>query len=258
MPYRRTIAYVCLAALLALAVATAACGGDDREPLTVFAAASLADVLGPLGEQFEAEQGVDVRINFGGSTMLAQVVRRGAPVDVFISAGEGPMDHLESAQLLVDGSRTDLAGNSLVLVVPADSDLDISGPLDLLRDDVSRFSTADPRLSPAGVYTRQALQSMGLWDDLRPKRLLGANVRTALMYARFGTADAAVVYASDAQAEDAVSVVWRFPADSHAPVRYPAAALARADNPDGAAKFIAFLRSEEAQAAFRKHGFSAP
>lgn len=255
--HRLSIAYVCLAALLALVVG-AACETGERRPLTVFAAASLADVLEPLGEQFEAEKNVDLRINFGGSTSLSQVIRRGAPADVFISAGEGPMDHLESARLLVNGSRVDLAGNSLVLVVPADSSADISGPLDLLREDVSRFSTADPQLAPAGVYARQAFESMGLWDDLRPKRLLGSSVRNALMYATFGTADAAVVYASDAQAEDGVSIVWRFPVDSHAPVRYPAAAIEGADNPGDAASFIAFLTSETAQVAFRMHGFTEP
>ena len=78
-------------------------------------------MLEPLGEEFEAAKNVDLRFNFGGSTALAQVIRRGAPADVFISAGKGPMDHIESARLLVDGSRVDVAGNSLVLVVPADS-----------------------------------------------------------------------------------------------------------------------------------------
>lgn len=250
-----------LAALLAaaLALSAAACtGDDDRATLTVFAAASLADVLQPIGERFESEENVDLRINFGGSTTLAQVIRRGAPADVFISAGEGPMDHLESAQLLVRGSRIDLAGNSLVLVVPADSGADISGPLDLLRDDVSRFSTADPQLAPAGVYTQQAFESMGLWDDLRPKRLLGSSVRNALMYATFGTAAAAVVYASDAHAEETVNVVWRFPAGSHDPVLYPAAAIADAENPEDAKAFLRFLQSEEATAAFWSHGFTLP
>ena len=254
---RLPIAFVCLAALLTL-LSAAACGNDERRTLTVFAAASLADVLEPLGEQFESERDVDLRISFGGSTSLSQSIRRGAPVDVFISAGDGPMDHLESAQLLVDGSRVDIAGNALVLVVPVDSSAGISGPHDLLRDDVSRFSTADPQFAPAGVYAQQAFERMGLWDDLQPKLLLGSSVRNALVYATSGTADAAVVYATDAQAEESVSVAWRFPADSHAPVRYPAAALNGADNPGDAASFIAFLSSEDALAAFRMHGFTEP
>lgn len=244
---------VLLAAALALAVSAAAC--DDRPAVTVFAAASLADALQPLEEQFEDQAGVNLRINYGGSTFLAQVIRRGAPVDVFIAAGAGPMDGLQSEGLLAPGSRFDLVGNSLVLVVPHDGEANILSPEGLLQPDVSRFSMADPALAPAGVYSQEALEGMELWDVLQPKRLLGANVRTALMYITSGTADAGIVYSSDALGVESVRVVWSFPDDSHAPVRYPAAALAGADNPEGAATFLEFLRSEEAQASFRAQGF---
>lgn len=242
-----------LAAALALAAATGC--GSDRPSLTVFAAASLADALRPLEKTFERQAGMDVRFNFGGSTFLAQVIRRGAPVDVFIAAGPGPMDLLDAEGLLAPGTRFDLVGNSLVLAVPVELEDAIAHPEDLLGDDVSRFSMGDPALAPSGVYTREALMGLGLWEDLRPKRLLGANVRTALMYITSGTADAAIVYASDALGVRKVRVVWRFPDDVHARVRYPAAALAAADNPEGAAAFLAFLRTEEAQAPFRAEGF---
>ncbi|MDE2801689.1 MAG: molybdate ABC transporter substrate-binding protein [Chloroflexota bacterium] len=242
------------AAALALAVAAAGCG-SDRPTVTVFAAASLADALRPLEEPFERQTGVDVRFSFGGSTFLAQVIRRGAPVDVFIAAGPGPMDVLEAEGLVAPRTRFDLVGNSLVLAVPVELEDEIAHPEDLLRDNVSRFSMGDPALAPSGVYTREALERLGLWENLLPKRLLGANVRTALMYITSGTADAAIVYSSDALGVPDVRVVWRFPDDSHSPVRYPAAALAGADNPEGAASFLAFLRTEEAQAPFRAEGF---
>ena len=245
-----------LAALTAaaLVVAVAGCGGG-RPAVTVFAAASLADALRPLERAFEREAGVDVRFNFGGSTFLAQVIRRGAPVDVFIAAGPGPMDTLEAEGLLAPGTRFDLVGNALALAVPVEREDEIAHPEDLLRDDVSRFAMGDPALAPAGVYAREALIGMGLWEGLQRKRLLGASVRTALMYITSGTADAAIVYASDALGAREVRVVWRFPEGSHAPVRYPAAALAGADNPAGASAFLAFLRTEEAQAPFRAEGF---
>lgn len=243
-----------LAAALALGVTAVGCG-SDRPALTVFAAASLADALKPLEERFEAEAGVDLRINYGGSTFLSQVIRRGAPVDVFIAAGPGPMDLLEDEGLLASGTRFDLVGNSLALAVPVELEDEIAHPEDLLRDDVSRFSMGDPALAPSGVYTREALMGLGLWEGLLPKRLFGASVRTALMYITSGTADAAIVYASDALGVPGVRVVWRFPDDSHAPVRYPAAALAGADNAEGASAFLEFLRTEEAQAPFRAEGF---
>ena len=242
---------------MALAVATAACGGEDRSSITVFAAASLADALQPLGEQFEAEHNTDVRFSFGGSTTLAQQIVRDAPADVFVSAGRGPMDHVESAQLLASGSRADLLGNALVLVGPAEG-VAIESPEGLLLENVRRIAMADPALAPAGAYAQEALEGLGLWELLQPKLVYGPDVRTAMQYAASGSVDAAVVYATDAAGVEGVRVLWRFPEGSHMPVRYPSAALADADNPEGAAHFLAFLRTEEAQAAFRAYGFTTP
>ena len=157
----RTLAIaMTLAIVMVLAVATAACGGEDRSSLTVFAAASLADALQPLGEQFEAEHNMDVRFSFGGSTTLAQQIVRDAPADVFVSAGRGPMDHVESAQLLASGSRADLLGNALVLVGPSEG-VAIESPEGLLLDDVRRIAMADPALAPAGAYATGSLGGTG-------------------------------------------------------------------------------------------------
>ena len=245
-----------LATAMALAVAATGCGGE-RSSITVFAAASLADALQPLGEQFEAEHNTDVLFSFGGSTTLAQQIVRGAPADVFVSAGRVPMDHVESAQLLAAGSRADLLGNALALVGPSGG-VDIAAPEDLLREDVGRIAMADPALAPAGVYTQEALEGLGLWEKLQPKLLYGPDVRTALQYAASGSVDAAVVYATDVAGAEGVRMLWRFPDDSHRPVRYPAAAIADADNLAGAAAFLVFLRTEEALMAFRSHGFTTP
>ena len=206
---------------LAFAAAATGCGGE-RSSITVFAAASLADALQPLGEQFEAEHNTDVLFSFGGSTTLAQQIVRGAPADVFVSAGRVPMDHVESAQLLAAGSRADLLGNALALVGPIGG-VDIAAPEDLLREDVGRIAMADPALAPAGVYTQEALEGLGLWEKLQPKLLYGPDVRTALQYAASGSVDAAVVYATDVAGAEGVRMLWRFPDDSHRPVRYPAA-----------------------------------
>ena len=80
-----------LAAVLTVVFVVTGCANEVPE-VTVFAAASLADVLQPLGERFEAQQGIDVKFSFGGSWALAQQVVRGAPADAFLAAGSGPMD----------------------------------------------------------------------------------------------------------------------------------------------------------------------
>ena len=89
---------------------------------------------------------------------------------------------------------------------------------------------ADPALAPAGVYTQEALETLGLWDSIQPKLIYGPDVRTALQYAATGDVDAAIVYASDASNADGIRELWRFSAASHQPVTYPAAVLAESGN----------------------------
>jgi molybdate transport system substrate-binding protein len=129
-------------------------------------------------------------------------------------------------------------------------------PTDLLSDDVSRIAIGDPSLAPAGSYAREALQGMGLWEQLESKLVYGLNVRTALQYVSTGNADVAIVYATDAASDDTLRVLWAFPPESHSPIRYPVAALNTADNPSGAEAFLTFLHSEAASLAFREQGFA--
>ena len=258
MRRRQFVPHILLAIAMALAVAATACADEKRPPITVFAAASLADALQPLGDAFTAEHGVEVRFSFGGSTTLAQQLVRGAPADLFISAGALPMDHVESARLLASGSRVDLLGNALALVGPVDGEATIVTPEDLRDDDVRRIAMADPALAPAGVYAREALETLGLWDSIHPKLIYGPDVRTALQYAATGDVDAAIVYASDASNADGIRELWRFSAASHQPVTYPAAVLAESGNRGDAATFLAFLGIEESLAVFRDHGFTTP
>ncbi len=255
MKVQNRLTLITLAVALTVAFLLPGCGNDKPE-LTVFAAASLADVLQPLGERFETEQGIDVKFSFGGSWTLAQQISRGAPADVFLAAGPGPMDTLDDDGLLSPGSRSDLLGNILVMVARDPRDTAILTPTDLLSDDVSRIAIGDPSLAPAGSYAREALQGMGLWEQLESKLVYGLNVRTALQYVSTDNADVAIVYATDAASDNTLRVLWAFPPESHSLIRYPVAALNTADNPSGAEAFLPFLHSEAASLGFREQGFT--
>ncbi len=238
-----------------LVVLIAGCS-SNRPEVTVFAAASLANVLQPLGERFEAEQGIDVKFSFGGSWTLSQQISRGAPADVFLAAGPDPMDALEEDSLLAPSSRADLFGNTLVIVAKDSRDAMVFTPIDLLGGDVSRIALGDPALAPAGSYAREALLAMGLWDDIQDKLVYGLNVRTALQYVTSKNADVAIVYATDAASDDTLRPLWVFPPEAHSPIRYPVAMLSKAENPTEATSFMAFLGSSEARAVFTEHGFT--
>ena len=94
------------------------CAAEDpggRE-LTVFAAASMADVLTEIGRSFEARTGIAVRFSFAASSALARQIESGAPADVFVSADLEWMDYLAEQSLIDPASRSDVAGNRLVLI----------------------------------------------------------------------------------------------------------------------------------------------
>ena len=240
--------------VLLLAVPLLACGRSQDE-LLVFAAASLRDALEEVGDDFHQAHGVRVRFSYGGSVAMAQQIARGAPADLFLSAGPGPMDSLDRQGLLEPGARVDLLGNVLVVVARESAADAPSEPRDLLAPEVRRLAVADPQLAPAGAYAREALQSLGLWAQLEPKLVMGADVRTVLAYVESGDADAAVVYATDASIAPDLRVLWTFGPETHSPLLYPAAALRDAGHPERARLFLEFLRGPEAGEVFDKFGF---
>lgn len=224
------------------------------EPLTVFAASSLR---GPLEEALAAwpvKGGAPPQIVYAGSSALARQIRAGAPADVFISANTLWMNALETEGMVSAPTRRAIAANALVLVSGDTASVTPTELAELPAD--ARIAMALVNAVPAGIYGRDAMVSLGLWDRVRPHVVELANVRVALALASRGEADYAVVYASDARLDPALHVALAFPADSHAPIVYPAAALVGAHGE--ASALVDWLAGPEAQAIFAKHGFLPP
>ncbi|GGL52271.1 molybdate ABC transporter substrate-binding protein [Wenxinia marina] len=250
-----TIRRLAPALATALALAPALARADE---VVVFAAASLADALAEIETGFEAATGHDLVVSLAGSSALARQIQQGAPADVFISASPDWMDAVEADGLVEAGTRIDLLGNDLVLVAAgADAaPVDIGPGLDLagLLGD-GRLAMALVDSVPAGIYGRAALESLGLWDGVAAQVAQADNVRAALAFVSAGEAPLGIVYATDAVAEDDVTVVGTFPADSHPPIVYAAADLATREIAEEA-EFLDYLQGPEARAAFERQGFA--
>lgn len=234
--------------------------GAAEPPLTVFAAASLTDVLGQVGKAYTAATGRDVRFSFAASSVLARQIESGAPADVFVSADQEWMDYLQQRGLIAADTRKDIVSNTLVLVAPADSRTTLriapGFPLAASLGEKGRLAVADPDTVPAGRYARAALGKLGVWDSVAGRLVPADNVRTALNFVARGEVPFGIVYGTDARGESRVRLVDTFPPDSHAPIHYPAAALARAGA--DARSFASFLSGPEARADFDKAGFGTP
>lgn len=256
--FRRNIPPVRLAILLLAAAlllsGLTACGQSKEPRILVYAAASLRDVLTELGREYEAANDVHVAFNWGGSVALANRLKRHAPGDVFISAGAGPMDDLEEAGVVAPGSRVTLASNSLVLAVSDEAEQS-NQSLDQTLRDAGLVGLADPKLSPAGIYARESLESMGLWHEIHEKLVQGPNVRTALAYVESGATEVGIVYRTDALNSEGVRIAHPIPPESHSPILYPAALLKDSRNPAEGVMFLEFLKKGSATSRFQAYGF---
>ncbi|MGE5126960.1 MAG: molybdate ABC transporter substrate-binding protein [Betaproteobacteria bacterium] len=222
------------------------------DELVVFAAASLVDALQGLGKAFRQRTGQAVVFAFGGSGDLARQIRAGAPASVFVSADSLRVDELERAGLVRPADRFELLSNRLVVVVPAGS----SGAPASARELTSlrRIVLADPQTVPAGAYARQWLERAGVWAALRERVVPALDVRAALAAVEAEAAPAAVVYATDASGSRRVRVAFEVPAADAPRIVYVAALLSGAG--PAARQFLAYLRSPEAGAVFRRFGFT--
>jgi molybdate transport system substrate-binding protein len=246
--------------LVASAARPLAQAGDESNGLLVFAAASLKTALDELLPALTQAAGVPVRASYAASSALARQIEAGAPADIYISADEDWMNYVAERHLIDDRSRVLLLGNRLVLIAPAGKKpaLRIAPgfPLAAALGDDGRLAVADPTAVPAGKYARASLTTLGVWTQVEQRLAPAENVRAALRLVSTGEAPLGIVYGSDAIADPGVVVVGTFPDDSHPPIHYPAAVLAKAG--DAARRALAALQTPSARAVFERNGFSRP
>ncbi|MBY0612405.1 MAG: molybdate ABC transporter substrate-binding protein [Beijerinckiaceae bacterium] len=245
--------------LIAISMSLALVGSPlhAAEPLTVFAAASLKNVLDEAATAYARQGGETVRASYAATSVLAKQIEQGAPADIFASADLEWMDYLDKRRLIKPQTRVDLLGNALVVIAPSrsalkDLKLDAKSVLDALGPD-GKLATGEVNSVPVGKYARTALGNLRLWTDVEPRVAGVDNVRAALNFVARGEAALGIVYATDAAVEPNVRVVATFPENSHPAIIYPFA-IVEGSRADGA-RFMAFLKSAEAGAIFAKAGF---
>ena len=253
-----TLMAVCLLAL------ASGCGGQSqsttaaKEPveLHVSAAASLTDVMNEIGKAYEQEHpDVKVVFNYGSSGALQQAIENGGTADLFFSAAQKQMDALDKKGLLKEGTRKDLLQNEVVLIVPKDSDKDITSFDQLTSDKLQHIALGEPKGVPVGQYSEEILTKLGILDAVKAKAVYGSDVRQVLAWVASGEADAGLVYATDAAISQDVRVVAKAPAGTHKDIVYPAAILNATKHLDTAKDFLAFVSNDKNKERFAKYGF---
>ncbi len=234
-----------------LLVSQASLSAEPR-PLLVFTAASAAAVLEDAAADYMALNDVAIVIVPASSSVLARQIVNGAPANLYISANPGWMDYLQDNALVMETDRFPIFSNSLVVVVPANADFDPGEPL-ATRLSKGRIAICQPEHVPCGVYARQALGNLGLWESIEPRIVAAANARTTLAWAERGEVDAAIVYATDGAASKKTIVANAIPPASHESIEYQGAIIGK--NTPEISGFVDFLRSSEAAETFLAAGF---
>ncbi|MDI6600689.1 MAG: molybdate ABC transporter substrate-binding protein [Thermoanaerobacteraceae bacterium] len=225
----------------------------EKEEINVSCAASLRDVMEALITSFnEEDSNIAVTVNFASSGTIMNQIKEGAPIDVFVSAGRKEIDSLNEAGLARPDSITKIAGNELVLIVPSGGK---KIKFNELPGDLEYIAIGEPEIVPAGRYAKEVFTSLGIWDEVEPRLVMGKDVRSVLAYVESGSAGAGVVYKTDAGISKDVEISDSAPAGSHEEIAYYAIIVKDSRHVKDAEAFISFLKSEKAKVIFKKFGF---
>ena len=231
---------------------------DGQTEILVAAAASLKNAyeeeLIPMFQEEHPE--IIVTGTYDSSGKLQTQIEEGLEADVFMSAATAQMDALNEEGLIQTDTIVNLLENKIVLIAPASGGEDLNSFEDIVK--ARSIALGDPASVPAGQYAREALTNLGLWDQIQDRVSFGTNVTEVLNQVAASSADAGIVYATDAASmpED-VRVIGEAPEGSLAePVIYPVAVVAASAHPEEARAFVDFLQTEEAMEVFESYGFA--
>lgn len=232
---------------------------EEKDAVTIMAAAaasleySFEDELIPMFE--EKYPYITVEGTYDSSGKLQTQIEQGMQADVFMSAAKKQMNTLVDENLADGDSVVDLLENKIVLITGTKTQTDLKEFTDIKNAET--IAIGDPASVPVGQYTQEALTSLGLWDEVSAKASLGTNVTEVLNWVAEGSAQAGVVYATDAATTEKVKIIAEAPEGSLSEkVIYPAGIVSTSEHKEEAKLFTEFLQSDEAFSVFEEYGFT--
>ena len=222
--------------------------------LLVLAAASLADVLPRIGDEWERLGGTPLVFSFDATSRLAVQASQSGAGDIFFSADPQWIRWLEEQGTVSLGSAVHFAANELVIAVSRDVSVPVE-PDKLLG--FERIALAGENV-PAGKYARTALERAGVWSEIEEDVVRGGSVRGALEWVVRGEVPAGIVYRTDAEAAPSVSIAFVFEGPEYPQAQYWGVPLGSTAYEESAADFVNFVLGDAGQSLLREAGFSPP
>ncbi len=232
----------------------------SQEHITVAVASNFARTATEIADRFTAETGHKVRFSAGSTGKLYAQIINGAPYDILLAADAERPRLLEEAELGVRGTRFTYAVGALVLW-SRDPDVAATGCRAQLQHlDKKHLAIANPETSPYGVAAREFLLDAGLWEQVRPRLVMGENILQTLQFVASGNASLGLI----ARSQTGIPVLpsptseWVVPGNTHSPLQQQAILLQRAANKKAASAFLNYLRSPAGREQITGHGYLLP
>jgi molybdate transport system substrate-binding protein len=220
-------------------------------------AANFAETAGALLPAFRETTGHDVQLTTGSTGKLYAQIGAGAPFDLLLSA-----DAATPARLLEDGKAvagTDFtyAVGRLTLWSPDPDRIGADGRAALKDPDLRFVAIANPDLAPYGVAARETLQSLGLWEVLQPRIVMGQNIGQTNSMVATGAAELGFVALSAVLSPrtGTKGSRWDVPQELFAPIRQDAVLLRHGADNAAAQAFLDYLRTPGAAAVIERFGY---
>ena len=231
----------------------------EADAVKVFAASSLIKVLSEVEQKFQKVSSGNVKFSFAASSTLANQIARGAPSDIFISANKAWLDYLQDRIEIDKNTKRSFLLNRLVIAAHKEN-----LPITIITENTllallgnGRLSIGEPTHVPAGIYGKQALQTLGLWDTVKNRLAPCSNVRAALALIERNETPIGLIYRTDALNNKNVKIIFTFPDESHDRIEYFVVIVQKVVQSNVLA-FYNFLVSPDAQVIYNRSGFEIP
>ena len=226
-----------------------------KAELTVAAASDLTPAFEEIGREFEAREKTKVVFVFGSTGLLTRQIENGAPFDVFAAANVSYIDQLQQKGFIVPDTKRVYARGRITMWTTLPQ-LKIEKIEDLAQPEVHRIAIANPDHAPYGQAAREALESAGIWDAVKPKLVYGDNIRQTLQFAETGNVEVAVVALSLSVQSKGRWVL--IPEALHKPLDQGMGVIKSTKNEQSARAFSDFVTSKQGREILKKYGFAFP
>ncbi len=235
----------------------------QTETLTVAAASDMKFALEDCLAAFrKGSPGVEAKVSYGSSGNFCAQISNGAPFDIFLSADKKYAESLIAGGHAVADSLFSYAIGRLVIWVPNRSAIDVTklGIASLKDPASSKVAIANPEHAPYGQAAVAAMKSLGVYDDVKARLVLGDNIAQTAQFVESGAADIGIIALSLAVAPVMADKgrYWAVPMSAFPQMEQAGVILSQAANPTAARKLAGFLKSQEGRDILKRFGFMMP